>query len=397
MKKNAAFSLLELLVVIAIIGILASLISAAVGGLRGSAQEQHCRNNLKQLHDAFLAYGMRGADGDGNLPMVVAQYYDICLYGGVEPCPQKPWVQVVPLDGKEKTLLAEGEKFRTESRLDKFCNDLGTGESARFAITHGGLYPFIEELTPYACPVMQAQVRERARLAANNDDDESTAGSLKIYRTYAMNAFFGCADSDFNRAFAAFSNSAFFMGKIGKKPAKIEGPANYPLVKDSYAPFHRPVPAKLLLFTEIVPSYQNNKTVPRTSSGSSGSFKAVPVRGGDSSSDCCINPATIDDEDERIGYDCNWDKYFSPKGANPKPDSEQGYKYGVHPTGVRKPLSNAHGKSVEIMGSLAVFMDGHIEKVFANTDGDEDGKNTAWYYNHGYEPSNTMPTGRNTN
>ena len=140
------------------------------------------------------------------------------------------------------------------------------------------------------------------------------------------------------------------------------------------------------MFTEVVPAYQNGKTVRRESSGSSGSFRNVPVRGGDASGDCCINPATIDDKDERIGFDVNFPtaKY---------PASEQGYKYGVHPTGVHKPLKAAGGKSVEIMGSLAVFMDGHIEKVLANTDGDETGKNTAWFYNRGYDPSNTMPAG----
>ncbi len=376
MKKNAAFSLIELLVVIAIIGILAALISAAVGGLRASAQEQHCRNNLKQLHDAVISYVMSNSQ---KLPQAMS--HDTWVFAGIEWI--DGWVSVYPVDGKLSTLKTGRQKGKTTSMQDKFCNDLGSGEPARFGIENGELFEFVGDVAAYACPVMQAHVRERARRAGGIEDDEASDGDLQIYRTYAMNAYFGCADSDYGRDIQSYSTTRFNFTTLGQDTGRE---TRYWLTSEKQSPYHIPKPEKTLLFTEVVPVYQNGKTLQRPSSGSSSSFKNVPVRGGDASSDCCINPATIDDKDERIGLDLNFpvDKYSS---------SEQGYKYGVHPTGVRKPLKAAGGKAVEIMGSLAVFVDGHVEKVFANTDGDENGKNTAWYYNRGYDPSNKMPIG----
>lgn len=378
MKKNAAFSLIELLIVIAIIGILAGLISTALGGLRASAQEQHCRNNLKQLHDAVVSHHMT----HGKLPHAMA--YDTWVFAGIEW--ENGWVSVYPNDGKIMTLKRAMIKGKVTSVQEQFSNDLGTGEPAKFGIENGSLWDFTGDLAAYVCPAMQSHVRERARRAGSADpDDEDADTSLKIYRTYAMNAYFGCADSDYSRAIQSFSTTRFGWDYLGQDTGRE---TRYQLTADKSSPYHIPKPERLLLFTEVVPAYENGKTVKRASSGSSSNFKNVPIRGGAASADCCINPATIDDKDERIGMDINF-----PSGKYPA--SEQGYKYGIHPTGVKKPLKAAGGKSVEIMGSLAVFCDGHIEKVFANTDGEENGKNTAWYYNRGYEPSNTMPKGTN--
>ena len=394
MKKNAAFSLIELLVVIAIIGILAGLISTAVGGLRASAQEQQCRNNLKQLHDAVLAFAMQNGQ---ELPL--AQTYETNARGWQG---RLGWVAVYPPSGKLEELRA---KFITQkSRQDAEPStlaveyELGTGPKSRFCIENGTLFGFVGDLASYACPAMQAHVRERAARAGGADDGDDADG-LQIYRTYAMNPFFGSGDGDYCRDFNSWGAEKLTLESIGTDfPPESTRYLIEPATQKN-AKWHRPEPSKLLLFTEVVPAYGNNATEKRTtgliniddSNTAWRTQRNPPMRGDRNrpglSSDCCINPATYDYTWERAGFD-----YSFPEAAFSA--SEQGYKYGVHPTGVRKPLKAAGGKSVEIMGSLAIFFDGHIEKIFANADGEEDGKNTVWFYNRGYRPSATMPKGR---
>jgi prepilin-type N-terminal cleavage/methylation domain-containing protein/prepilin-type processing-associated H-X9-DG protein len=53
---KTAFTLVELLVVIAIIGILVALLTPAISTARESARRTKCRNNLKQLAEAIVAY-----------------------------------------------------------------------------------------------------------------------------------------------------------------------------------------------------------------------------------------------------------------------------------------------------------------------------------------------------
>jgi prepilin-type N-terminal cleavage/methylation domain-containing protein/prepilin-type processing-associated H-X9-DG protein len=63
--QHQAFTLIELLVVITIIAILASLLLPAISMARQSAQDLSCKNNLRQLGLASLAYA---GDHHGYLP-----------------------------------------------------------------------------------------------------------------------------------------------------------------------------------------------------------------------------------------------------------------------------------------------------------------------------------------
>jgi len=64
---STGFTLVELIVVLAVIAIVAGLIAPALSRVRQAARDTECRNNLRQL---FQAYTMYTNDNKGKKPMV---------------------------------------------------------------------------------------------------------------------------------------------------------------------------------------------------------------------------------------------------------------------------------------------------------------------------------------
>lgn len=145
-------------------------------------------------------------------------------------------------------------------------------------------------------------------------------GSKEIYRTYAMNGFFQSPETG---------------GWDPRYLSKIATAESY----DSY----KPESAKLLLFSEIQPTggtYTHSGGDAKT-----GCDKRAPRN----QADCCFAP-------ESDAYNENIDQ--------------------IH-------VTHRSGKP-GVKAAFAVFLDGHIEKVFSVT---PKGKNSVWYYNRGLDPT----------
>ena len=163
--------------------------------------------------------------------------------------------------------------------------------------------------------------------------NSNTNKNVVVYRTYAMSGFFRNPENP--------SGKYRYISRIGTS----EDYAPYP--NDSNpakrAIFYRPESAKLLLFSEIQPtvgtythSKHNDEVAPRKKS------------------DCCF--ALNEDN-----------KTFS---------ATVDQIYTVHRSG--KP---------GVQAAFAVFLDGHIEKVFSSVTVGSEKRNTVWYYNRGLDPT----------
>lgn len=145
-----------------------------------------------------------------------------------------------------------------------------------------------------------------------------------VYRTYAMNGFFHSSRTP--------AWDPRFMTRIGTAES-IEG--------------YTPEAAKLLLFAEVEPTmntYKHSGADPRNKKNDKRATATI-------SGDCCIFP--------------------------PEDNSKSDIVYGVH----RSPIADKKA-------SLAVFLDGHIEKIFPEN---SDGKNIAWFYARGLDPEEPLP------
>ncbi len=346
MQKKHGFTLVELLIVIAIIGILATLVAPKLTRALVGAKEQHCRNNLRQLHSAVIDFA---ADRGGDLPY--AQSYEVYQVGDGTYHERRAWVTWVPSDKKIDTLDStwSGQASRT-SHSGELLDDLGRGEIGRFAIEYGTLFDYVGDLKFYFCPVL-----DKNRALFETSSSNSTA-SVPIRRTYSMNPFFGAPSVRhwIPCKITHIGISQYYSWKTGSgSSAKSRS--------------YLPEADKLLLFSETCPSPKADKeSAPRSGYGDS-------ARGGDHSYDCGIDPAEFDT------VSC------LETGV---PNSEMAF-------GPHSGVVNYDGK--RLSSALAVFFDGHIEKIFPVVE-KESGSgqgikaNTVWFLNRGLRPADSDPT-----
>ncbi len=300
MQKKYGFTLVELLIVIAIIGILAGMLAPKLFGAMHGAKEQHCRNNLRQLHSAVVDFA---SDRGGDLPY--AHSYEWYRVGDNTYHERRGWVSWVPDDLDIATLDSTWAENHV-SHSGELSDDLGHGKSAAFAIEYGTLFDYVNDEKSYFCPVTKLNPKKWVGFLT---DTEKTNVLYDVRRTYAMNPLFGSPCHRYQ-----IPVKITHIGISQRYDWKNEGGKN----AKSYS--YLPEADKLLLFTETFPhpGGSGNETVKRTGFGDS-------ARGGDHDYDCCIDPPVFDSRSERA--------------------------LGLHATGVEPP------------SALAVFFDGHIAKI----------------------------------
>ena len=326
-RTKEGFSLMELLVVMAILAILMAMVAPRAGNLIASSREHKCRNNLRQLQAAVMSHMN---DQDGKLPKAMS-------HDTREPSEtpneewdyseQRGWIAWSPDENPSASTidrlqgLWKGDRKHDPQEPSLF-HDLGYGRLARFGIEHGTLFDYMNRsFEHYACPVIKA-----ARKDASKGD---------VYRTYAMNPFFfgPLNRSERNRLVSRIGSVEQFGGRI-------------------------PEASKLLLFVEVLP--RNDDPYSFKNGGIGGAVQKK-------SADCCIAPEDADDFDD------------APPYANLGVLKNANFLHKI-PTGAA-----GDGPNDKVIIAMAVFFDGHIEKIVAS------GKNPVWAYNRGLDPAKDAP------
>ena len=336
MQTKNGFTLIELLIVVAIICILSAFLVPRVGTSMERAREQHCRNNLRQLQAAVVAYAQ---DHDGNLPFA-SSYETYDSSSGVYT-EHRGWISwntstrsLADLDR-----LWQGNSAKS-SHSSEMRDDVGVGNYGKAGIDNGTLFDYVREYRFYVCPAIERWCTKRYNKdgASSSDafDDGSSSRTYKVYRTYAMNPFFG-SPANFRRYWRVKSSH---IGVTETYNAGLKGGTDIPTA------------AQLLLFTEVFPSLSPQDSISR------GGYHDT-MRGSDRNSDCILDPEKYNSNEEYICY-----------------EKDSG-TYGIHKTAVK-----------DVNGALAVFFDGHIEMVYPRVDGKAGGANTVWFLNRGFKPVN---------
>lgn len=204
-------------------------------------------------------------------------------------------------------------------------HDNGAGKYAKFGVENGTLFTYMNESLSHYVCPIILAAKGQVK---SFDDDKKT---VDIHRTYAMNGFFG---SEQNRKWYGV-----YVTRVGQSEYYSKD------VDDNEKSF-KPESSRLLLFTEIAPSAINDSTYSGTD----------PIKGNkdpaSTSGDCFLAPTGEKDNTDRCA--------------------------AVHTSPVKGQLT-----------SYAVFLDGHIDKIYANhlnENDSPDGKNTVWYYCRGLSP-----------
>ena len=371
MQKKHGFTLVELLVVIAIIGILAGILAPRLLGTMDSAKEQHCRNNLRKLHNAVLQYSTDRADDKG-APMPAAQCFEIKSVDWEREEAWVSWVPIGSLDEEPFRKLYDQAGRSSSSHEAEMGDDLGHGDECSFAIRHGLLFPYIGDEKSYRCPVT----------AVNADKFMNEGAKADIRRTYAMGNFFRSASNP--RRWRANTRDLDHLG-IDEAPDGGSVAPNGGLGKGKQvifnfdAPRFFPTASRLLLFSEVLPSPDGTAISPRSSSG----------LGARSPHDGCIAP----DKWSSIAFS---KKSIRWSGKVPGSSS---FTLGIPTTemlyGLHEPFIHYTQDDVWIGSGLAVFCDGRIEKVtsvpLTGVREANASANTAWFLNNGLRPGTEDP------
>lgn len=328
-RTKEGFSLMELLVVMAILTILMAMVAPRAGNLIASSREHKCRNNLRQLQAAVISHMN---DKEGNLPCAMS--YEIRFPSMNKEHdwqfePRRGWISWSPDKNptaatvdRLNTLWENDRKY--EPQEPGLFHDLGTGALGKFGVENGSLFEYMNRsYEHYVCPVIRAGFKD--------------AG---VWRTYAMNPFFHGPDSRSWRPRVA---------------SRIGSSESY----DGYTP----EASKLLLFVETLPGTKEPyQRIYDWDNPSSNKGKFI-YRG-----DCCIMPP-----DDELQTDPDKDLDTPPFGD---PEDTRTYPY-LHK--VPKGSFEDPSAKMGIVG-MAVFFDGHIEKILSAT------INPVWAYNRGLDP-----------
>ena len=378
MQKKHGFTLVELLVVVAIIGILAGILAPKLLRAMDSAKEQNCRNNLKQLQTAVIHLA---ADRGGALPF--ASNFEIPSQGsldypggdGLHPGGDLAWIMWIHQSGGivDPRSINNGGKNFTEQQ---FGDDLGIGEPSLLAIRHGSIYGYVGDERCYYCPVTE---RNRKLFM-----DDGVADSVAVHRTYAMNGYFRGA---LNRDWGANGRNLNSMGMPGPltlcdNSKNFNNPDGGHKGWDEFK--NLPQPDRLLLFSEVLPSPSGQEVNTRTG-------------GGD------VNPPMSPYDGDLSPKTVNSVSLFTKSVSWPgRGTIDMGFAKSEMICALHEPLVQyaKSGKTVYVASALAVFLDGHIEKVspVVETKTDDLGgsiadtdANAAWFYTHGLRPNTKMP------